>query len=1174
MAKKDFVHLHFHTEYSLLDGACKIKQAVKKAAKHEMPGLAITDHGAMYGAIAFYKACQAQGVNPIIGCEMYMTDNNMNERKKNEDGTQSNHLLLLAENEVGYANLMRLCSAAHLDGFYYKPRIDKEFLAQHSEGLIGTSGCLAAEVPRLIARDEMKLARERVRTYQDILGKENFYMEYQDHGLPEQHKVNAELDKISSELKIPRLVTNDVHYLEQSHSAAHEVMLCLQTRTTMNDPNRLKYGSDQFFMKTQEEMWAEWGTHYADGLNNTVAISERINIDLRLGEDIHFPDYPLPDGHTTETFLREEVKKGIAKRYGIADFNHPKTDFEKTVHTRIEMEISVIRTKGYLNYFVVVQDFVAWSKNEGIPVGPGRGSGAGSIVAYSLDITTVDPLKYGLIFERFLNPERPSPPDFDIDFCQARRGEVIDYVKELYGQENCANIITFGTLGAKTVIRDVGRVLEIPLAECDRLAKLVPEDPGTTIAKAMEKSPDFKKAVQTDPNAKQIMQYAEVLEGLPRNQGTHAAGVVMGEKLLTEIVPVARDKEGQRVTQYEMKTVEMTGLLKMDFLGLKTLTVIAEAVKNIERSTGDVIDPDELPYDNDKSFELLQRGDTVGVFQVESGGMQDMLRKFQPRRFEDIIALIALYRPGPMDILEDYIARHHGKVKVIYDHPLLEGILHETYGYFVYQEQVQQAANVLGGFTLAEGDLLRRAMGKKSAEIMAEQRLEFIAGCTKTNNIPAALSGRIFDNIEKFAGYGFNKSHSAAYSVITMQTAWLKAHYPVEFMAALCSCEMGNPEKLSFFIGECLKMGLEVLPPAVNQSIDRFSPEDGNIRFGLAGIKGVGQGAVESLVEEREKNGPFESMTDFCTRVSNKLANKKCLESLVQCGAFDFTEMDRHRMYSGVEMVMSRALADMRDRLAGQASLFEMLEADADGGDNGDEEIPYIDPWPMRMMLAQEKDLIGFYISGHPLDEFAWDISVYSQATMQDIQDAPPGEVVRTAGLVTGFRKMFTKKTQEPMCAFILEGENASVEVVMFPAAYRLTGHALHNDLPIILAGEIADEDPKKLFGQEAFPLERAYDNYAQQLILRLEEEWIDSTLLLAIKKLCVENRGRVPLRIDVATQQGPTVQVGVETALNVAATNSFVQPLGELVGPENINVVANQNPVLHPPQRSFGKRS
>lgn len=1175
MPAKNFVHLHCHTEYSLLDGACKIKELVARAAELEMPSLSISDHGNLFGAIAFHNACKSKGVNPIISCEMYLTENRMTERKREADGSQSCHLLLMAKNLAGYKNLSRLTSGAHMDGFYYKPRIDREFLSEHSEGLIATSGCLAAEVPRLLMRDEYKAAVDRVATYRDIVGKDDYYIELMDHGLPEQRKVNRDLIKIARAENIPMIATNDVHYVHKQHAEAHEVMLCMQTGTTMSDPKRLKYGSDQFYLKSADEMWDMWGNEVPEALTNTLEISEKVNTDLNLMDKVHFPDFPLPDGQDTESFLRSEIKIGIHKKYNIDDCYAPKTEFEITVRDRIETEIEVIRMKGFLNYFVVVQDFVQWAKDNKVPVGPGRGSGAGSIVAYALNITTVDPLRYNLLFERFLNPERDSPPDFDIDFCMTNRPRVIEYVKNKYGNENCANIITFGTLGAKTVIRDLARVLEIPLSESDRLAKMIPETPGMTLEKAEEANPEFKAALKSDENLKRIMKYARVLEGLPRNQGVHAAGIVMGETLLADIVPLCKDKEGNPVTQYEMVTVEQTGLLKMDFLGLKTLTVVQESLDNIIATGGKAYTEEEIqtiPLTDEKAFDLLRAGETIGVFQVESGGMQDMLRKFSPKQFEDIIALIALYRPGPMAILEDYIARSHGAVKVTYDHPLLETILKETYGYMVYQEQVQQAANLLAGYTLAQGDILRRAMGKKKKEVMEEQRAMFVKGATDVNAIPEKLSGKIFDDIEQFAGYGFNKSHSAAYAVITMQTAYLKAHYPAEFMSGLMSCEMGNPEKLSFFIAETRRMGIPVLPPSVNGSIDRFRPKGDAVLFGLAGVKNVGQGAVDSLVAERDRNGPFESLTDFCTRVDSSQANKKTIEALIQCGAFDFTGNDRAAMFEGVDAIIGRAAADLRDKLAGQGSLFDMMGGGEDGsGDKVLDDLPTVEPWPQRLMLAHEKELIGFYISGHPLKEYQWEMDTFALHQVTDLHEMPKGSLTRVAGLVVGYRKLFTKRAQEAMCAFTLESEVGSIDCVMFPETYRNFGACIGEDLTIMMACERMEED-NKVQCVEAYPLEDAHAHYCKAMALKLDGENIDEEVLAQLKDLVSLHPGDTPMSLRLKCD-GAVVVIQPEARLNVKATHSFGQTLVDMFGAENLSVDVLETPRKREPEpRSFSR--
>ena len=785
-----------------------------------------------------------------------------------------------------------------------------------------------------------------------------------------------------------------------------------------------------------------------------------------------------------------------------------------------------------------------------IPVGPGRGSGAGSILAYALGITNIDPLQYNLIFERFLNPERVSPPDFDIDFCQTRRGEVIDYVKDRYGRENVAQIITFGTLGAKTVIRDIGRVLEIPFAECDRLAKMVPDDPNMTLALALELNPDFKRITDTDANAKRIMTYARVLEGLPRNPGTHAAGVVIGEKPLMELVPLARDKNHEPVTQFEMKPLEQTGLLKMDFLGLKTLTVIQEAVNNVQARHGVELDLDSLSTRDEKAFALLNRGDTVGVFQVESRGMRDLLRRIGLSRFEDLIAMIALYRPGPMNMLDDFINRKNGKVKISYDHPLLAPVLEETYGVMLYQEQVQQAANVLAGFSLGQGDILRRAMGKKNRDEMERMKESFISGCKVTNNIPEKKAEKIFSDIEQFAGYGFNKSHSAAYAVISYQTAYLKAHYPSEFMAALMSIEMGNADKLPVLIAEAHTMGQKVHAPDVNESGVRFAPVTDGIRFGMAGIKNVGVGAVEAIVQERERGGAFTGLLDFCSRVDGQACNRKALESLIKCGAFDYYGMSRGRLFENIDFAMSRAAGSQRDRASGQASLFDMI--DSTGPANEEEELPDFPPWPQNVMLSGEKELLGFYISGHPLKEHEWILFNFNLADTGHMEELEPGTMTRIGGIVEQFQKLFTRKTKEPMGTFQLAHLDGAVEVVVFPDAFRTYGMHLAEESPIMVCGEIRKEegDQIRMIAQEIYPLPNIPGRFTREVMLQLTGAKTDDNLLEKIRDILLSHPGDTPVSFRIRFPEGETVIIKPEETYLVSPTYPLVSELDAAIGP------------------------
>lgn len=1163
MSKKSFAHLHFHTAYSLLDGACKVSLAMERAKSHGMDALAITDHGVLFGAVDFYKTALASGVKPILGCEVYTTPPGvgMLEKKTGEDGSHSRHLVLLAETMEGYQNLMHLVSSAQLNGRYYKPRIDKALLREHSRGLIGLSACLGGEIPKHILQDRMDLALASAYEFSEILGPNNFFLELQDHGLPEQRKANRGILEIAEKTGLQRIVTNDVHYVDPGHAEAHDCLICLQTQSVISDPSRMRYGSDQFYMKSPEEMWAAW-EEYPDALQNTLAIAERCNVDLNLGKELHFPTYDVPAGFSQKSYLIHVAREGLSRLYDGVNIDHPRNSEEQRIAERFHYELSVIEKTGFINYFLVVWDFIRYAHEQKIPVGPGRGSGAGSLLAYALGITGIDPLRYNLIFERFLNPERVSPPDFDIDFCQARRGEVIEYVKDKYGRENVAQIITFGTLGPKTVIRDLGRVLEIPFSECDRLAKLIPEDPGMTLAKALEKSPEFKGETETNEHLQRIMKHALILEGLPRNQGTHAAGVVIGEKPLIEILPLTRDKQDEVVTQFEMKPMEQTGLLKMDFLGLKTLTVIREALNHIEDVHGVELDIGAISMEDEKTFALLNRGDTIGVFQVESQGMRELLRKIGVDRFEDLIAMIALYRPGPMNMLDDFVARKHGTIERSYDHPLLEAILEETYGIMLYQEQVQQAARSLAGFSLGEGDMLRRAMGKKDPQIMADKRLQFVQGCEKTNGISEKLAGKIFDNIERFAGYGFNKSHSAAYAVISWQTAYLKAHYPPEFMAGLMSCEMGNTDKLTFFIAECKTMGIEVLPPCVNESGARFRPVGQHIRFGLAGVKNVGAAAVDELVRERDASGPFAGLIDFCMRMGSSV-NRKMLESLVTCGAFDFTAISRGKLFEGIEFAINRAAEVQRDRKSGQASLFDLMGESQDSS-YSDEDLPSGAPWSNAKMLAGEKELLGFYISGHPLSEHEWSLKHYALHNIQDCLEASPGTAVRVGGLVTGYIKRFTRQKQEPMGSFVLEGLDQSIEAVAFPECFREYGIHLQEDSPVLVGAEVRGGDTPSLTVNEIYLLKNAYATFAKRVSIHVHAAHAEEVLLQSIRDVIDRHPGETPVVLCLMYPCDTKIFVEAGKKLNVAATQEMVYEMEKLVGEDAVYVDAERKTVYH----------
>ena len=1169
MSQKPFAHLHFHTSYSLLDSACRVKDVMETASLQGMTSVAITDHGVLYGAIDFYQNALKAGIKPILGCEVYMAPNStsMYEKQTGPTGSQSNHFVLLAETDEGYRNLVQLVSQAHLEGFYYKPRIDRELLKKYGKGLIGLSACIKGDVPELVVQGDMDAALKMAAEYKEILGPNNYFIELQDHGIEEQRIANRGLIEIAKKLDLPMVATNDVHYVHPSDYEAHDCLICLQSQSLMSTPNRMKYGSDQFYMKTPDEMW-ELFKDYPDALNNTVTIAERCNVNIDLSGVPNFPVYHAPEGFTQPSYLKHLVEEGLKSRYGLADANHPKNDYEKVISERFKFEIGIITKTNFTNYFLVVWDFVRFSQDQGIPVGPGRGSGAGSIIAYALGITGIDPLKYDLIFERFLNPQRVSPPDFDIDFCQARRGEVIEYVKEKYGRSNVAQIITFGTLGAKTVIRDVGRVLEVPFGECDKIAKMIPEDPGMTLEKAMKESPDFKKVIETDENAKRIMKYARTLEGLPKNQGTHAAGVIIGPRPLAEMIPLGKDKDNEIVTQHEMKPCEQLGLLKMDFLGLKTLTVIHEAVQNIKIHRDIELDIEHLDMQDEQTFNLLNRGDTVGVFQVESKGMRDLLRRIGLDKFEDLIAMIALFRPGPMNMLDDYVDRKHARVEIKYDHPLLEPILQETYGVMLYQEQVQRAANVLAGYTLGEGDILRRAMGKKILSEMTAQRQKFVDGCKSVNEIPQEVAEKIFNNIERFAGYGFNKSHSAAYAILSYQTAYLKAHFPAEFMAALQSSEMGNSEKLPILISECKEMDLEVLAPSVNTSAARFRPiGETQVSFGMAGIKNVGAGAVELIVKEREANGDFEGIIDFCNRVDSKAVNKKVLESLVKCGAFDFSKMKRGRLFAGIEFALNRASATLRDKQAGQISLFGLME-DEGKASNPEEDIPQAAPWPESQMLSQEKELLGFYISGHPLMQYEWVIEQFCPAKFETLSELPARTPFRIGGLVTEFAKRFTKKSQEPMGTFRLETLDFAIDAVAFPEAFREYGVYLQENAPIMICGERGAEDELKVVAVEIYPLFDVPRYFAQKLGLHIPVASLSEEKLLFVREQLRLHPGDTPVSICLEYPSGEKVFVSADHSFKVTLSLKLLHELQHILGEKSIYVQSLPDVMRKPKKR------
>jgi DNA polymerase-3 subunit alpha len=1095
-----FVHLHNHTCYSLLDGASKIPELVQQAKEQGMQALAITDHGVMYGVIEFYKEAKKAGIKPIIGCEVYVARRSRWDKVAGLDDSPY-HLVLLAENQEGYQNLIKLVSAAWLEGFYYKPRVDKELLRKYHKGLIALSACLAGEVPALLLEGKEEEARAAALDYQDIFGMHNFYLELQDHGLAEQRKANSALLRIARETGIPLVATNDVHYTRRNDAAIQDVMLCIQTGKTLQDQDRMRFETEEFYLKSAEEMRLLFGD-YPEALANTVRIAERCQVDFKFGEN-HLPFYEVPQGYNADTYLEHLCQQGLRERYPQIASMHQE---------RLAYELAIIKKMGYSSYFLIVWDFIHYAKKQGIFVGPGRGSAAGSLVSYCLGITDIDPLKYDLLFERFLNPERVSMPDIDIDFCFERRGEIIEYVVEKYGADRVAQIITFGTMAARAAIRDAGRAMNVPLALVDKVAKLVPSELGITIDRALEVSPELVQMAEEDSVVKQLLLTARALEGMPRHAGTHAAGIVISQKPLDQHLPLQKTAEGLVSTQFDKDTVEEIGLLKMDLLGLRTLTVINNTVQLIAQSQKKQIDINRIPLDDHKTYELLSQGDTIGVFQLESSGLRAILRELKPQTFEDIVALVALYRPGPLGsgMVEDFIKRRHGEVEVKYLHPALEPILRTTYGVILYQEQVMRIASDLAGFTLGEADLLRRAMGKKKPEIIAGLRKQFVEGAVK-NGVDGEVAGKIFDLMEYFAGYGFNKSHSAAYALLAYQTAYLKAHYPVEFMAALLTSVMESSDRIPFYIEECRQHKIAVLPPDVNESAESFLVSGNKIRFGLAAIKQVGHNAIQAILEER-RNGRFLSLQDFCERVDLSQVNRRVLENLIKCGAFGSVPGTRAQLLEVLHLCIDQGLAWQRQKNSNQLSLFDLTSTPASFKPSIP--LPEIRDFSEREILQMEKETLGLYLSGHPLAEYMGVIRGKTTHTIEDLTQATDGDLVVLAGIITAVRRSVTKRG-ETMAYFTLEDLSGTVEALLFPKNLAKFNDLLKNDSPVLVKARLnLQEDKPKIFVESISSL----TNVEWQV-----EPGTATTLYLKISANVDENLIWEELRPIIAHYQGKT---------------------------------------------------
>ncbi|MGV8083059.1 MAG: DNA polymerase III subunit alpha [Coriobacteriia bacterium] len=1047
-----FVHLHTHSEYSLLDGAARVKDLVRMAKEFAMPALAITDHGYMYGAVEFYKAATAQGIKPIIGCEVYFTPNS---RLKRDGKPDLYHLLLLAKNNEGYRNMMALISDAAVNGFYYKPQVDIEVLKQYSSGLIGTSACMSGIVSKSIERGELEVARTWAETYSKIFAEGDFYIELQEQGIVtsagvSQKQLNRELSSLARELGLPMVGTNDIHYLTRGDAQTQDLLLCIGTGSTIDQPGRMKFSCDEFFMKSPEEM-AEALSGYPEALENTLAIAEKCNVEIETGKII-LPVFKVPEGKTEAEFLRESCIEGLKERYG--------DPLPAEVVERLDYELGIIVPKGIAAYFLIVQDFSLWAKRKGIGVGPGRGSAAGSIVSYALGITNLDPLKNGLLFERFLNPERTEMPDIDMDFDDERRGEVIDYVRGKYGADKVAQIITFGTMKARAAVRDAGRVLGYPYGVPDKVSKMIVDDLGATIDSSLEANAEFKADYKTNADTKRIVDAARALEGIVRGEGVHAAGVVICRDPLHCYVPVKYDtKGGAVITQYDGPTVAAMGLLKMDFLGLRTLTVIADAVRNIEANYGVKLDVDELPIEDSAAFTLLQRGDTVGVFQVESPGMRQLLKDLRPTTFGDIVAVLALYRPGPLGsgMVRDFVDRKHGRKPITYYDERLKPILEETYGTVVYQEQVMRISMMMSGFSAAKADKLRKAMGKKDKNVLAALKNDWIDGAKGTGYDPK-LAERMWTDIEKFAEYAFNKSHSAAYGLITMQTAYLKAHYPLEYMAAVLTSYTGKTDQIVHYVAECNQAGMKVLPPDVNSSGRDFTAVAGEgIRFGLAGIRGVGEGVVDAIVAERDAGGRFTSLQDFCARVDMRQTNKKTIESLIKAGAFDSTGYTRKHLMTMMDSCVDAAVKRAKDLDAGQVSMFDLFDA----GDHGladDVPAPNGDEWDKKMKLAFEKEMLGIYVSDHPLRGIAEALKRASEYSLGALDEVRDGTIGWFAGLLASVDRKPTKRGTM-MAIARLEDLGGSVEAVLFPATYEKYRDAVVEDSVVRMKAKLEDSD-------------------------------------------------------------------------------------------------------------------
>ena len=1153
-----FVHLHVHTQYSLLDGANKIDALIGKVKAAGMPAVAITDHGNMFGAVEFYKKASDAGIKPILGCEVYVAPKSRKDkgvsRTDDFEAGGNHHLILLVMNQDGYRNLCRLVTLSYKEGFYYKPRIDKELLREFNSGLIALSGCLASEVNQAIATGSIERARAVMEDYRGMFDG-RYYVEIQDNHLPQQEKANVELIRLASELSLPLVATNDCHYLEKEDAKAHEVLLCIQTGKTFSDTKRWRFETDQLYVKDPAAMGAAFPQH-PEAIANTLDVAARCNLELTFGK-YQFPVFATPNNETLDDHLDRVAREGLEARLAVLRTQDGwNAEREPPYYERVEEELTIIKEMGFAGYFLIVADFTNYAKRQGIPVGPGRGSAAGSLVAYALSITDLDPLPYNLLFERFLNPERKSMPDIDMDFCFERRDEVIRYVREKYGEDCVAQIITFGTLKGKQAIKDVGRVLDFPYADTDRMAKLYPapkQGKDFPLKEALEMEPRLKQLRERGEREEQLFDYALRLEGLMRHASKHAAGIVIAERPLIESLPLFVDKDGAVMTQYPYSDVDAIGLIKFDFLGLKTLTMIRSVVRRIAEGRGVQIDVTTLPLDDRPTYKLMAKGDTVGIFQMESGGMRKVLTQLRPSTFEDVIAVLALFRPGPLDsgMVDQFIKRKHGKEPIKYLHPALESILRETYGVIVYQEQVMQIAQALAGYSLGDADNLRRAMGKKKKSDMEREKERFIAGATQ-RKLQEKLAREIFDQMETFAAYGFNKSHSAAYALVTYQTAFLKAHYPEEFMAGLMTLEMSDTDKTYKNIAECRERGMTILPPDVNESREDFTVgqprEDGTrpIRFGLGAVRGVGSKAIEAIIAVRSE-GPFTALADFCKRVQSQLVNKRVVESLIKCGAFDFAGEPRRRMLEGLDRICQWAGQGSRPEDLNQMGLFAPGSVAA--APSLPPALPDVQEWDQKELLRAERDAIGFFITGHPLDKYERDLKRFADATTEDLRNREQQAKVKLGGVVLTL-KLKNSKKGDRYATFNLEDRWGAVEVIAWPETYRRCEGAIHSDEPVFVSGTLeVSEERCQVIADEVTSLLDAREKSVKQVHFALRAERVNEDHFRTLRSTLTQHRGSCSAFLHLLLPNRTETVIALPSDLKVAATERMVEDVERLFG-------------------------